>query len=572
MLFVQYLGLSLQVIFKASLHQFFSSSAWKRDIMPMGQLLRYREFLAGGTDASSTITHMRHKLRHDTFLSGQLVDNLRHAGSKGYKDDEGDDDAYGAHTDLPLKLLHLITTECQLNMVQHGCFTVIATDLEWFGPSLPHATILSILKFIGVPAAWLSFTRSFLRMPLRFHDQELCVRECGTPIGYALSAALGEMVLFVMDYAVNQHADGLFLHRNHDDIWFFDPHATRVVAAWAEMKRYASLAGLTFNASKTGSASVGESAQPELPHGAIHWGLLTLDAARGRFAVNDTELDKHIAELRCQLRAARTVFGTVNCWNKYNSFLVRQLGGRPAFCLGEEHARAIVDALARVQRSLFPRGSGGLVGHLREVIHECFGAHELPEGYFYLPIKTGGLEVKNPLPELFGAKSKMAADKQSFKKAAEDDVVAYKALKEAWEQNTPDVVGRMERGRLPSARGMARAGAPNIRITREDDTEFMSFEEYSQCRETLLPAWGAVYTRMMEICEPDDVEQTPTVKTLLSQSTGDWDGMNFYDRWVVALYGEEVVKRFGSLDPVDRTLIPLGVVKMFTQARMRWDQ
>ncbi|KAJ7122872.1 hypothetical protein C8R44DRAFT_876069 [Mycena epipterygia] len=35
--------------------------------------------------------------------------------------------------------------------------------------------------------------------------------------------------------------------------------------------------------------------------------------------------------------------------------------------------------------------------------------------------------------------------------------------------------------------------------------------------------------------------------------------MDFYDRWVLSLYGDQLVKKFGSLEAVDPNLIPVGL-------------
>jgi hypothetical protein len=136
------------------------------------------------------------------------------------------------------KPLHLLVTECHLNKLLHGSNTVVRTDLEWFGPSLPHDSILTTLAFFDVSQQWLDFFRAVLRMPLKFKEEpsaQLRTRERGTAIGYVLSALFGEVVLFGMDLAVNQRANALFLYRIHDDLWFWDADALKCVAAWKEM-------------------------------------------------------------------------------------------------------------------------------------------------------------------------------------------------------------------------------------------------------------------------------------------------------------------------------------------------
>jgi hypothetical protein len=158
------------------------------------------------------------------------------------------------------------------------------------------------------------------------------IRQCGTPISYALSAFFGEVVLFGLDFAINQRAEGLFLYRIHDDIWFWDSNSAKCVVAWTEMQKvgfcylsllilltfpqYAVLTGLKFNDSKTGSACVGGDLAPELPSGEIRWGFLRFESDQSRFVIDQAEVDKHIVELRRQLAATKSVFGFINAYNR----------------------------------------------------------------------------------------------------------------------------------------------------------------------------------------------------------------------------------------------------------------
>ena len=78
------------------------------------------------------------------------------------------------------KLLHIMTTECYLNQTLHRSHTVIRSDLEWFRPSLPHDSILTVLEFIGLSKQWVGFYKAFLRAPLRFAgDPEVRIRKRG---------------------------------------------------------------------------------------------------------------------------------------------------------------------------------------------------------------------------------------------------------------------------------------------------------------------------------------------------------------------------------------------------------
>jgi len=222
--------------------------------------------------------------------------------------------------------------------------------------------------------------------------------------------------------------------------------------------------------------------------------------------------------------------------------------------------------LARIQSELFPGIEGGAVGHLQSVVEQRFGIRDLPQGYFYLPIGSGGLELRNPMIDIFAMERieksgwsrswDLRTEKFSFAAQVNHDVETYKRLKEHWEN-------------LPSS-------SKNLKLI--GNKEFMSFDEYVSLRETWLPGWLRCYDDMLEVPDPANVMITPAVQTFLggqasSISHGNkWNNMDWYERWVVSLYGEEVVKRFGGLEVVDPTLIPVGMVQLFRSSRMKLDE
>ncbi|KAF7313469.1 hypothetical protein HMN09_00502800 [Mycena chlorophos] len=538
-LFLHYIGVMWQVKFKQDGSQLFSSKAWKQEFPPFShaQNRSRASFFAEHNHFNSVNSH-RQTLRRDHFLLGQLASK---ADSTPVYDDDGNlDKSQVPASHIKQELLHFVATECYLNQTLHDTFTVVATDFEWFGPSLPFDTILTCLAFFGIPQKWLDFFRRFLEMPLYFKEDkpaQVRVRQCGTPISYALSAFFGEVVLFGLDYAINQRADGLFLHRIHDDVWFWHADSQKCVTAWAEIQTYVGLTGLTINQTKTGSACVGATVAPELPVGEIRWGFLKLDAEAGRFIIDQREVDRHIVELRRQLAATKSVFGWINCWNRYVAFLSRNFGARPtksfgpAFCLGQAHLDDMIDTLARVQRELYP---DGLVQHLRAVIEERFGVKDLPDGYFFFPISCGGLELRNPLIELLAVRDEFTEDPAAeFTEQMSQDHDTYLKLLEAW-----------------NAKGAARF--------LDVQLNFPPFEEYASYRETGLLSWLTRYQSLMKTAYPRQLNVPSALHTPRMSA------MDFYDKWILALYGDQVLKKFGSLEPVDADLIPVGLVHLFS--------
>ena len=193
----------------------------------------------------------RERYQSDYFLS-QLPTALE------VIDDGNEKDDIKNPISIKQSILHLISTEILINTRLHGSFTFLQSDFRWFGPSLPHATIVAVLRFFGVSDFWLTFMETFLKAPLKFvHDgpnAQTQIRQCGVPIQHRLGDALGEAVLFCLDFAVNKSTEAN-LYRMHDDLWFWGS-SDATVAAWKPSK---SLLGLTLNHGKTGSVHISNS-------------------------------------------------------------------------------------------------------------------------------------------------------------------------------------------------------------------------------------------------------------------------------------------------------------------------
>lgn len=576
---------------------------------------RWTEQLRGDKGENS-INAARNQTRRAKFFMSQFQDSSYNTSS--YDDLVDTPQNAGANSPALIKreLLYIMMTECFLNQAIHGSHATIRSDLEWFGPSLPHTSILTVLEFIGMSKTWLGFFRAFLEAPIRFPgEKEARVRKRGTPISYSLSVVCGEAVLFMMDFAVNQRANGLYLYRMHDDLWLWDADATKVADGWDEMNKFAALVGLTFNKPKTGSAYVGptHAATSRLPPGDIRWGFLKFETEKGRFVIDQKDVDVHIKEMKRQLDSTKSIFGWVNAYNKYMAFFIKNFGGLPANCVGKDHICDMIDTLARIQHGLF--ADGGAIGYLRKTIKDRFDTADLPEGYFYFPLSSGGLDLRNSMLELLALdrrdkpltlreddkpegpedkpddsssvsgtasdadstdsdsddevepedegsedleifnEDKAVAD-QKFKKRVDYDRKLYASMKEAWDLDADQ--RRSKKGNLYK------------------NVEFMSFDEYSSLRETWLSGWGQSYNHSLQTPNLRQISLMPEMRQLTTKWAGWKDGpghaLDWYGKWVVNMYGEEVVRKFGGLEVVDPNLIPIGMVELFKSSRMKLDQ
>ena len=66
------------------------------------------------------------------------------------------------------------------------------------------------------------------------------------------------------------------------------------------------------------------------------------------------------------------------------------------------------------------------------------------------------------------------------------------------------------------------------------------------------------------------LKQWPTSDTFSKYTN--FDRLGFYDRWIMALYCEELTAKFGSFAIVDPALIPVGMLQVFRGTKVRWEQ
>lgn len=144
-------------------------------------------------------------------------------------------------------LLHILASEVMLNTRFNGEIACFRTTFESWNPLLPHDTILTVLEFFGVSTKWRNFFKAFLEAPLKFADDhpstEPRFRRRGTPGAHALSDVFGEMVLFCLDFSVNQNTNGALLHRLHDDLWFWNKDYEICAMSWASVQEFAQITG-----------------------------------------------------------------------------------------------------------------------------------------------------------------------------------------------------------------------------------------------------------------------------------------------------------------------------------------
>lgn len=570
-LMLQYLGTKWAVKLREVFTKFLGSRAWSpiQESIP-DEFIERRQYFYGKKSTTRCINELRKETYQKEYFMSQLpVSNLE--GARKYDDSAPVSNAL----DTKHSLLHRLITESLIQKNLRNEFTAIRSDYKWFGPALAHSTILTVLDYFGVPQRWIAFFKVFLEAPLKFVQDgptaQVQTRKRGIPMSHTLSDFFGEAVLFCMDYAVNQRTNGNILYRLHDDFWFWGTAKT-CEQAWTCMTEFANIMGLEFNEEKTGTVQMGDANKSQiLPVGEIRWGFLVLDAEKGKFVIDQAQVDQHVEELDRQLASCKSIFEWVQAWNGYFGRVFANNFAKPALCFGRDHIDMAISTLSRIEAALFGKLShknvnnkGGVTNYLRGVIAERFNIHDLPEGFFYYPVELGGLELLNPFVKLLSMRESIKQTPQRrLQKAALSDEEDYVRAKEKFEKEGSD------------SKIVPRASS-------DQPLSFPSLEEHNKHRETFSEGYYAAYCDLIQVPEERSVANTGDLRKNMiglqvpgrvsnkSNISAVWSKMTPYWRWVAELYHDEMIHTYGGLAAVNREFMPLGVVKTLKEGRFRW--
>lgn len=548
-------------------------------------------------ERTTSVNHLRKAQYKENFWLSAISPVSRKSLAKGYENDSdadgGKDDSYPlSFVDIKQQLLRMITAEQLIQSDLYGQFTILQSDFRWFGPSLSHTTILTVLKFFGLPQKWLDLFGKFLSPSISFASDGVQgqprKRTCGTPIAHQLSALFGEVVMVALDFAINQATDGGYLYRIHDDLWFWGQQ-DQCVVAWKVLQEFSAATGLELNMDKTAActlqgtpSSLLQEDEQEvstlsrveddpalnsiLPWNPIRWGFLVLTADKGYWDIDQAQLEEHVDEMRIQLDATGSLMSWIRVWNSYmSSFFVNNFG-KPAQCLGQEHIRICMRAFETVQQRLLQANGGrhsNLTDTLAAMIEERFGQQQgVKASLVYFPAELGGLAVQNPLIEL---NTKMLVDKQD----TPHDIVqrAWHGARERFER----MVKKWENATLRHRR----------RCDESDDDEqstFMTFQRFVANAEETEPALCRVYSTLLEglrsreegikphvIFDEQRVDGSKAFQQAAAKSR-----TPFYWKRIVQLYGSETLDYYGSLVMSQSSALPMGVISYLSSEKIRW--
>ncbi|KAM0548375.1 hypothetical protein ACHAO7_006802 [Fusarium culmorum] len=529
----------------------------------------------------------RYALNNSNFCAE--VDEDEDEDEEDEEDSDGEDEGNIRNPmALKQKLLHLLSSEITVNTHLYGELTAFHSVFEDWNPRLPHDTVLAILEYLGVSDNWLSFFRKFLEAPLKFVDEDdsnVRKRRRGTPASHVLSDVFGETTLFCLDFSVNQSTSSN-LWRMHDNFWFWSHDHKVAVKAWETVDEFITVTGVDINPAKSGSVRISKGSNMELaideslPEGDIRWGFLRLSPKTGRFEIDQTMVDSHVNELHKQLLEKRkSILGFIQAWNSYAATFFTSNFGKAANCFGREHVDNMLSTHKKIEREVFTKLSGGEIKSVAEYLEtelgKRFGVKDIPDGYLYFPMELGGLDLQSPFISLMQVQDQLLEDPSKllvdFDEAERD---AYEGYKENF------VNGRVKQWRYS-------LDDPDwVPESQHDKDNFMSFQEFARYREFYCFAHFKGHERLDRVfrellkrpkeCKVDNDEtQSGALEQLRKESnlrgiTGWWDNMDAYWTWITMFYGRDIVDRFGRLNIVNTELLPIAMVTLFRDKRVKW--
>lgn len=485
--------------------------------------------------------------------------------------------------DAKQRLLHLLSTEILTRTSLYGGITCFRSQFDSLKSLLPHATIRAVLRFFGVSAKWLAFFETFLQAPLKFanEDDKPRTRRRGTPSSNVVSDFFSEILLFCLDYQINKSTDGELLWRTDDDFWFWSSSHKTCVEAWETIRNFVEVMGLGLDKSKSASAEMilkngsitKAHSNSNLPRAEIRWGMIVLDETTGHFTIDQRLVDKHVEELRRQLKdKERSLFAWVQAYSTYASVFFTTNFGKPAHCFGREHLDSILSMHERVQTTLFSGQDNAdiksVVDWLKAQIEQRFGVKNVPDGYLFFPTSLGGLEVKSPFISPLQLRESIVKDpKAYFQEYLEAEREHYEKAKKSYLERKPWEFVRRNDSYRP-----------------DDPTQFMPFEEYVKFREQLNYGYPHqlvdTYKHLLQEPEEQPLENdgSTIIREALTQIPQDsttikaWSTMDSYWKWVTMLYGPEMLNIFDGFQIVDTGLLPMGMVSIFRSGKVSWQE
>ncbi|KAF3032442.1 hypothetical protein E8E11_001632 [Didymella keratinophila] len=467
--------------------------------------------------------------------------------------------------DVQAHLIKVLAAEIKLRAAFDGQPTCSVVDFHSLASALPHQTSLTALKFLGVPEAFIDFFARYLAADLnigpsvRGTRDRVLTRACGVPDRHGLEILFTEAVMFFAELAVFKKT-GLPMYRLGSRCYFVGTDKQNEVVA-QELAGFSQHTKLEFD---------DVSVQPER----LQIGLLELSGNAP--VIMQSAVETYAHHVKSRLSASTTVFDWIRVWNSTAGTYAAHLFGPLVDLFGQDHLQSVKASYHEMFNIIFGSGSG-LTSHVQDMLRARseFARTSSPlalEAIIYLPQSFGGLGVKSPFVAL-NLDGKIDCDAEDMiKDYLDTETKYYDAALENWSALTPDNITKKHAAVFPDGNDDAIAAS---RDPDSDPTAFMTKEALTRHREYALffhlphrllhdynfcapppppsyvhlPNLLGLYRALLNT-SGEDVIVSERIKEEVRESgpCKRWEKLSREDQWVLMMYGDECLGRFGGLD------------------------
>ncbi|KAF2130585.1 hypothetical protein P153DRAFT_395980 [Dothidotthia symphoricarpi CBS 119687] len=486
--------------------------------------------------------------------------------------------------DIQAKLIKSLAVQAKIQEAFDSKAHVAAVSFDKLAPSLPHKTVLTVLKFLGVPESFLSFFTRFLEAKLNFGPamrgapDRIVTRTRGVPAGHGMSLFFSEAVLFFIELAVHVKT-GSYLYRIGDKCDFVGTQSQRHGAIDA-ICQFVGVMGLKLDEKHaTDELSIGFLTLR--PRGAQ-------SAPYSSFNVMTSKVETYAHRTKKRLAACKTVLEWVRVWNSSVGTYAAHLFGPPAEVFGQSHIQAVKKAYNQMYDIIFEGGT--LTDHVKTLLSTHVGVSlDSPsfalDAIIYLPQACGGLGVKNPFIALNLAHKLKDNPDEPFEKYFESEETYYASAAKRYAAMKPDARAKKLTEIFDGDQeDMNAAFGPGY-----DLSIFPSKDEIFACRErTNYPVLPSLYPTYKRVPSPSvgvlyhDLLQESVHHIELSYKVsmevgrlsayGDmkgWRKLSGEDKWVLQMYGDECFERYDTLEIWHAESVPVEILQVLTGCS--WD-
>lgn len=308
-------------------------------------------------------------------------------------------------------ILRMLALDIRCREAFEGSAHGISANFHSFAATLPHETILAVLRYIGISEEWLSIFKRFLRVPLNMgpavrgaSDQ---VRTCtsGVPIPHGFDTFFGEAVMFCLDMAVHQSTRSQetspYLLRIRDECHFVG-NEEQCKEAQQQIQGFANIMALDVDVKDLFPPASGPGST--IGFVTFHRNEVQGGAKPGQvtFGIDSMRVASSARRIKQELADCSTIFEWVRVWNRTIGTYAPGLFGPLVTVFGQAHLEAVTEAYNLAHEIIFDNNTT-LTDRVKSLLPPSLFPVDPTfslDAWIHLPVAYGGLGVKNPYATL----------------------------------------------------------------------------------------------------------------------------------------------------------------------------